>query len=353
MTELGYYQSKADPSVCSCHADSEVTITSTYMDDVTGILSTTAGAKPARELGWKYEVKDLGEANLVLGIRIDRDRDAGTITISQRAYLEHVLARYSMTECNPWPTPLSLGVELTKGQAPLTEADQHFMKNKPYWEVLSSVMYTQMATRPDLSYAVSTLSKFSSNPGKLHWTALMHVLQYIKGTLDNKITYGGSGRTSLTPYRYVDADYGGDRDTRCSCSGHMFFMAGGLVAWGAKYQLTFALSMTEAEYMALTRAAQQVLWMYSMMSEVGFLQPKLAQLYGDNTGAITLTKNTKHNTHVKHINIRHHYIRERMDDGDIVVHHIPTSDNLADMFTKTLGKVMHNRMCVLLRLCEE
>jgi hypothetical protein len=212
MTELGYYQSKADPSVRSRHADGEVTITSTYTDDVTGISSTTAGAELAREeLGWKYEVKDLGEASLVLGIRIDRNRDAGTITISQRAYLERVLARYGMAECNPRPTPLPLGVELTKGQAPSTEVDRHFMKDKPYREVLGSVMYAQIATRPDLSYAVSTLSKFSSNPGKPHWTALMHVLQYIKGTLDYKITYGGPGNSSLTPYGHVDADYGGDK----------------------------------------------------------------------------------------------------------------------------------------------
>jgi Reverse transcriptase (RNA-dependent DNA polymerase) len=142
MSELGYYQSKADPSVCSRHADSKVTITSTYTDDVMGISSTTAGAKLAREeLGWKYKVKDLGEVNLVLGIHIDHDRDAGTIIISQHAYLERVLTHYGMTECNPQPTPLSLSVELTKGQAPLTEADRHFMKNKSYQEVLSSVMY--------------------------------------------------------------------------------------------------------------------------------------------------------------------------------------------------------------------
>jgi hypothetical protein len=129
-------------------------------------------------------------------------------------------------------------------------------------------------------------------------------------------------------------------------------MAGGPVAWGAKYQPTVALSTTEAEYMALTQAAQQILWMYSAMFEVGFPQLKPARLYGDNVGAIALTKNTKHNARVKHIDIRHHYIRERVDDGDIVVDHIPSADNLADIFTKTLGKVMHNRICVLLRLCE-
>ena len=227
------------------------------------------------------------------------------------------------------------------------------MKNKPYHEVLGSVMYAQIATQPDLAYAVSTLSKFASNPGKPHWMVLMHVLQYIKGTLDYKITYRGCGNTSLMPYGYVDADYGGDRNTRSSCSGHVFFMAGGPIAWGVKYQPTVVLSTTEAEYMAITRAAQQILWMYSVMSEVGFPQPRPALLYRDNAGAITLTKNTKHNARVKHINIRHYYIHERVDDGDIVVQHVPTSDNLADIFMKTLGKVVHRHICALLQLCEE
>jgi hypothetical protein len=258
-----------------------------------------------------------------------------------------------MTDCNPRPTPLLLGIELTKEQAPTTEAEHHYMKDKPYREVLGSVMYAQIATRPNLSYAVTMLSKFSSNPGKPHWIALLHVLQYIKGSLGLKITYGGHGNTSLTPYGFVDADYGGDKDTRRSCSGQVFFMAGGPVAWGAKYQPTVALSTTEAEYMALTRASQQILWMYFAMSEVGFPQPKPACLYGDNAGAIALTKNTKHNAHIKHIDIRHHYIRERVDDGDIVVHQIPTSDNIADIFTKPLGRVAHRRICILLRLCEE
>jgi hypothetical protein len=92
--------------------------------------------------------------------------------------------------------------------------------------------------------------------------------------------------------------------------------------------------------------------MYSVMSEVGFPQLKPTWLYGDNTGAIALTKNTKHNARVKHIDIQHHYIREQVDDGDIIVDHIPSADNLVDVFTKTLGKVMHNRICVLLCLYE-
>ena len=102
MGELGYYHSKADPSVHSCRADDNITITSTYTNDMTGISSLKQEAERAKEeLGWTYETKDLGDANLVLRIQIDRDRDAGTISISQHVYLEQVLQHFSMTDCNP------------------------------------------------------------------------------------------------------------------------------------------------------------------------------------------------------------------------------------------------------------
>ena len=354
MKELSYYHSLADPLVRSRKIGDEHTITSTYTDDVTGVSSSVNGATTAKEeLGRKYKTKDLGEAGLVLGIRIDRDRDKGTISISQRAYLERVLTRYGMEDCSAKSTPLPLGTKLSKSQAPSTDDDHHYMRDKPYSEALGSIMYAQIATRPDLSYAVSTLSKFSSNPGKAHWQAILHVLQYIKGTLQYKLTYGGEGYQSLVPHGYVDADYGNDVDTRRSCSGQIFLQAGGPTSWGSKYQPTVALSTTEAEYMALTRGAQQVLWMHSAMSEVGFPQPKPAVLYGDNTGAVCLTENTKHNARVKHIDIRHHYIRERVKEGDIHVNHIPSKDNLADLLTKPLSKHDHLRLCKLLRLYEE
>ncbi|RDB17165.1 Retrovirus-related Pol polyprotein from transposon TNT 1-94 [Hypsizygus marmoreus] len=354
MKELGYYRSQADQSVRARHADGETTITSTYTDDVNGISSTPEGAVKAREeLGWTYETKDLGEARLILGIRIDRDRESGILTLSQRAYLERVLAKYGMSECSPRPTPLPLGVILNKEQAPSTPEERQFMKDKPYREVLGSVMYAQIATRPDLSYAVSTLSKFSSDPGKAHWDALTHVLRYIRGTLHFKITYGGKAHTDLAPLGYVDADYGGDTDTRRSCSGHVFIQAGGPTAWGAQYQQTVALSTTEAEYMSVTRSCKQILWMYSAMDEVGFPQRKPAVLLNDNAGAISLSKNTKHNSRVKHIDIRHHYIRERVEDGDVAVRYVPSAENLADLFTKPLGRIAHRKFCAALRLCED
>jgi hypothetical protein len=126
--------------------------------------------------------------------------------------------------------------------------------------------------------------------------------------------------------------------------------AGGASTWGLQYQSTVALSTTEAEYIATSRAAKQMEFMYSSMDEVGYPQPRPALLYNDNAGAVSLTKNTKGNTRVKHIDVRHHYVRDLVEDGKIVIHHIPSSDNLADIFTKPLGRDVHHRACISLRL---
>ena len=115
MRELGYHQSRADTAVHSHHEDSETTITSTYTDDTTGISSTKEGAERAKaELGQRFKTKDLGEANLVLGIKIERDRVAGMISISQGAYPKHILECFRMADCNPVPTPIALEAPLMK-----------------------------------------------------------------------------------------------------------------------------------------------------------------------------------------------------------------------------------------------
>ena len=163
-----------------------------------------------------------------------------------------------MIDYSPKHTPLLHGIVLTKDQALKTPEDQHFMTDKPYHEVLRSIMYTQVATRPDLSYAISTLSKFASNPGKPHWNAMIHVLHYIKGSLHFKITYRGKGHTDLAPVEYVDADYGSDLDMCHSCARQVFIQAGGPTSWGAQLLPTVALSTTEAEYMAVSWGAKQI-----------------------------------------------------------------------------------------------
>ena len=150
--------------------------------------------------------------------------------------------------------------------SPKTDSEKREMADKLYRPVLGSMMWGQLATCPDLSFTVSLLSRFQSDPRIEHWKGLLHVIGYIKNTMDYRLTY--SQDANLTPLAYVDADYGGCRDTRWSTSGYVFMMAGRLVTWSSKRQATVALSTVEAEYVAMSHCAQQMVWMQTWLSEV-------------------------------------------------------------------------------------
>jgi hypothetical protein len=231
---------------------------------------------------------------------------------------------------------------------PKTNSERMTMSDKPYRPILGSVMWGQLATRPDLSFSVSLLARFQANPGINHWNALMHVVGYIKNTIDYGLTY--SREFELTPTAFVDADYGGCKDTRRSTSGYVFMMAGAPVAWSSKRQATVALSTVEAEYVAMSRCAQQMVWMHSWLSEVDIKYSVPGLIKGDNRGAITLTKNTKDHGKIKHIDIRHHYIRELVQAGNIILEQVPSADNLADLFTKPLPRDHHHRLLAALSI---
>lgn len=157
-----------------------------------------------------------------------------------------------MTNCNPRHTPLPSGIILTADMSLKGEVERLFMADKPYRQLLGALMWAQAATRPDLSFAITLLAHFQSNPGPPHWKTPLHVLAYVKATLDYKIVYSRSLGGSITPVGYIDADYGGDLDTRRSTSGYIFLMARGPVSWSSKRQQTVALSTIKAEYMAMT-----------------------------------------------------------------------------------------------------
>lgn len=279
---------------------------------------------------------------------MEKDNTTGVISLSQEAYLHRILERFGMLHCNAKSTPLPSGITLHESDSPKTDDNPHYMKDKLYCEALGSCMWAQVATHPDIAYALSVLAHFQANPGPAHWKAMVHLLAYLKGMLDYKITYHRGG--NLDPISYVDAHYAGDLDTRRSTLGYVFTMAGGPISWSAKCQATVALSTMEAEYMALTHTAQQALWMYSFMSEVGLKLELPAVLHGDNAASIALTLNTKGHACAKHINIRHHYIRERVAEGQIELVQIPSKENLADILTKLLPRVTHQKLTQALKL---
>ena len=347
--ELGYTTSRADPCVRYKKEDGNYTLTDTYTDDTFGASNSDEEIKRRKaEIGSVWDVKDVGENEYFLGMRVQQDLELGTVRLTQRPYWEHVLNRFNLGNVTTRNTPLPAGIILDNNMSLKTDSERKEMANKPYRSVLGSVMWGQLATRPDLSFAVSLLARFQANPGFEHWVALLHVIGYIRNTLDFGLTY--SRDFDLSPIAYADADYGGCRDTRRSTSGYVFIMSGGAVAWSSKRQATVALSTVEAEYVALSRCAQQFIWIQSWLDEVDIKHSPPGVIKGDNRGAIALTKNTKDHGKVKHIDIRHHYIRELLESGALIIEQIPSSDNLADIFTKSLTRDLHHRFLASLNI---
>src|ERR1700678_431442 len=281
-------------------------------------------------------------------MRVQQDFQSGKIRLPQRPYWEHVLTRFDMENITPRNTPLPIGIILDNTMSPKTDSEKKEMADKHYRSVLGSVMWGQLATCPDLSFSVSLLACFQANPGIEHWRVLLHVIGYIKNTIDYGLTY--SRDSDISPTAFVDADYGGCKDTRRSTSGHIFTMAGGPVTWSSKRQATVALSTVKAEYVAMSRCAQQMVWMQNWLSEVKMRFSTPSILRGDNRGAITLTKNTRDHGKVKHIDIRHHYIRELVQSGVIIIEQVSSSNNLADLFTKPLPRDHHHHLLTALNI---
>ena len=185
-------------------------------------------------------------------------------------------------------------------------------------------MYLSVSSRPDITYSVSTLAKFSSHPNKQHWIALKRVLRYLKGTVLHGITY--TRKSSKECISYSDADWAGDLDDRKSTSGYLFQVSGGAVTWRSKKQSSVALSTAEAEYMALSSAAQEAVWLRQLTAELGSSPETATTIFEDNQSAIALTKNPQFHGRAKHIAI----IREQVSNRTIELKCCPSNQMLAD-----------------------
>ena len=164
------------------------------------------------------------------------------------------------------------------------------------------------ATRPDLASAVSILSKYMSKPSKEHWQGVKRILRYIKGTINYGLIFKAEDNKGILA-GYSDADWAGDIDTRRSTSGYIFQICGSTVSWCSKRQSSVSKSSTEAEYIALSVASQEAVWLSRLLKNVGVKQEEPILIYEDNQGAIELSRNPKFHNRTKHIDIPYHFIQ--------------------------------------------
>lgn len=204
---------------------------------------------------------------------------------------------------------------------------------------LGSLMYAMLGTRPDLAFAVSLLSRFSVDPSAHHWVAMVHLFRYLAGTREVGITYGGDEGLVA----FADCDLASiDEQHRRSVSGCVMKLAGGAVSWLSRREPSVALATGDAEYMALSHTARELVWALQLLSELDFPSASPPILYGDNNSAIAGAKNPINHSRSKHIDLRYHHLGELVERGRIVVRYMPTGSMVADGLTKSLGPVKHH-----------
>jgi hypothetical protein len=252
------------------------------------------------------------------------------------------------------------------------EQEETYDNVQQYQSMVGALLYAAMSTRPDIAHAVGMLSRHLSNPKPSHVIAAKRVMKYLRGTTNMGLTYKGSGNIMQIKHGqhqyvhmegYSDADWAGDATDRKSTTGYVVHVNGNVVSWGMKKQPTIALSTAEAEYMAISLTVQEILWIKQLLKEMMFqvyntsesikrnmnqevhqVSPHAVPLWCDNQAAIAISNNDVHHQRTKHIDIRHHYVRDMVKRGEIVIAWIPTEKQIADVLTKALGSILYTRL---------
>ncbi|KAL8157159.1 hypothetical protein AgCh_002026 [Apium graveolens] len=311
--------------------DSSYIILLLYVDDMLIAVSNMREInRLKRQMSEEFEMKDMGAAKQILGMSIIRDRTEGTLKLSQEKYVEKLLQKFSVQDTKTRSTPLASHFNLTKKQSPKTDEGKKDMAKVPYASAVGSLMYAMVCTRPDIAHAVGVVSRFMSNPGREHWEAVKWLLRYLKGTSKVALCFS---KKDVILEGFSDADLGGCLDTRKSTTGYIFTLDGTAVSWMSRLQKSVALSTTEAEYMAISEASKEMIWLKNFLEELGKKQADSA-LYSDSQSAIHLAKNPVFHARTKHIQLRYHFTRELISNGTLSLKKILGSKNPADMLTK-------------------
>lgn len=341
MTAIGFERSSVDPCIYYLIDRNKMTFVAVYIDDLlifTNDLVRKSFLK--NELSKRFKMTDLGEAAYCVGLKLSRDRANGLIYLNQQRHVMDLLIRFGMVDCNTAETPMDSNQKLTKDMSPKTSSEIEEMVGVPYQELVGGLLYISQGTRPDITYAVNTVSKFNNNPGKAHWIAAKRILRYLKRTMDAKLTFSVNGNNNILGY--CDADWGSSIDDRKSCTGYVFMFQGGAISWVCKRQPTIALSTTEAEYMSLAAAVQESLWLQSLHREFNCdQQVQSMEIRSDNVSALDLASSTAYSARTKHIDIRHHFIRQYVQEKSVILVHVSTEEMLADVLTKALPSKKH------------
>ncbi len=332
---LGFTESEADPGLFIYNDKHDTIYLLVYVDDLLVAAKELSSVEWAKcKIKDTFDARDMGEAEVYLGMLIKRDRANLSLKLSQEKMTTQLLSKHQLLDAKPKSVPISTSIKLSKDEGEPLNKEKY-----GYSQLVGSLMYLAVCTRPDIAQAVGALAKYMAAPTVIHWAAATGVLRYLAGTKDYGINFGREGcNTELVGY--CDSDYAGDLDTRRSTTGYVFVINGGAITWSSRRQQTVAASTTEAEYMAAAAATKEALWLRKLIND--FQKPvSTVTIQADNQGAIKLLKNPITSLRSKHIDVIYHFARERVMRKEVEFKYVKTELMIADNLTKSVSEGKH------------
>nr|ABA97637.1 retrotransposon protein, putative, Ty1-copia subclass [Oryza sativa Japonica Group] len=286
MLSHGFKRSEFDSCVYIKFVNGSPIYLLLYVDDILiAAKSKEQITTLKKQLSSEFDMKDLGAAKKILGMEITRDKNSGLLFLSQQSYIKKVLQCFNMHDAKPVSTPIAPHFKLSALQCANTDEDVEYMSRVPYSSAVGSLMYAMVCSRPDLSHAMSLVSRYMTNPGKEHWKAVQWIFRYLRGTADACLKFG---RTDKGLIGYVDSDFAADLDKRRSLT----------------------------EYMAIAETCKESVWLKGLFAELCGVDSCI-NLFCDSQSAICLTKDQMFHERTKHIDIKYHYVRDVVAQGKL------------------------------------
>ena len=300
-----------------------------YVDDMLIISNDLKGILETKKfLTSTFKMKDLGLVDTILGIKVKRN--SGGYELSQTHYIEKMLDKFKHLNFKEVTTPFDHANKLQKNNG-------RSVAQLEYASAIGCLMYLMQCTRPDISFAVSKMSRFTSNPSNEHWKAITRIFGYLLKTKDLGLHYG---RFPAILEGYTDASWISNIGDHKSTTGWIFTLAGGAISWKSKKQTCITLSTMESEFVALAFAGQEAEWLRDLLLEVPLAKDNVSKvmIHCDSQATLARAFSEVYNGKSRHIGLRHSFVRKLIKDGIISLTYIRTCYNLADPFTKPLAR---------------
>ncbi|WJX66879.1 hypothetical protein P8452_51386 [Trifolium repens] len=328
MKKQGYIQGQADHTLFTKFSPhGKIAILIVYVDDI--VLTgddIVEMAKVKEKLAVDFEIKDLGSMRYFLGMEVARSKDG--IVVSQQKYILDLLKETGMSGCRPADTPMDPNAKLwEKGSVPVDTGR--------YQRLVGKLIYLSH-TRPDIAFSVSVVSQFMHSPFEEHLEAVYRILRYLKANPGKRLFFKKTGERNVSIF--TDADWAGSVTDRRSTSGYCTYVWGNLVTWRSKKQGVVARSSAEAEFRAMAQGICEGLWIHRVLEELKMKIELPSKLYSDSKAAISIAHNPVQHDRTKHIEIDRHFIKEKLDAGIICLPFVTSSQQTADILTKSLAR---------------